>query len=398
MVFVRVSSARIRCMQKSVSFPKGFLWGGATASYQVEGGIFNNNWAEASRQGKVPKCGQAADHYNRFEEDFDIARDLGHKVHRLSVEWSRIEPEEGEFSQEAVDHYKKVLESLRQRGIEPMVTCWHFTMPDWFAERDGFEQEGAYDIFARYCRFLVEQFGGQVKYWVTINEPYVYATKSYIQSDWPPFRRHLLRYFASLDNMQVAHKTAYLAMKEANNEIWVGVAKHNKNISAGWNPFYKIGALIAEWFYNKRFLDDICGYQDFIGLNYYIHTQLGKGGKFEKTDMGWNIYPKGFYRQLKKLKCYDLPVFVTENGIADSDDDQRWPFIRDHILWMHKAMEEGVDVRGYMYWSLLDNYEWSFGFEKRFGLVAIDYDTQERHIRASALKYAEVCKNNRLDL
>ncbi len=383
-------------MGKVLSFPKGFMWGSATSSYQVEGGIYNNNWAEAAREGEVPRCGDACDHFRRYENDFQTARELGHNAHRLSIEWARVEPDPGQFNHQAIAHYRKVIQSLKDQGMEPFVTCWHFTIPQWFAERNGFEEEDAHIYFARYCRFLVAELGDLVTFWITVNEPMVYANQSYIRSNWPPFRRSLMKFFAVLDQMGSAHRVAYREMKKVNPDIQIGIAKHNINVESNWNPVNKIMASLTEWFFNSRFLREIGGYQDFIGLNYYIHSKIGDSKKYEKTDMGWNIYPQGLYRQLKLLKQFELPVYITENGLADSKDSRRWMFIKDHLIWTHKAIEQGVDVRGYFYWSLLDNYEWSYGFEKRFGLIAVDFETQERHVRSSALHYKEVCKHNQL--
>jgi beta-glucosidase len=169
-------------------FPDGFYWGAATASYQVEGGIENNDWAKSAREGRVPVCGIACDHYNRYEEDFDLAKSLGHTAHRLSIEWARIEPEEGKFDEEAIEHYRKVLKALRARGLKPFVTIWHFTLPLWFSESGGFERKDSPQIFARYAAYAVSKLGDLCEHFSTMNEPNVYASQGWINGEWPPFK------------------------------------------------------------------------------------------------------------------------------------------------------------------------------------------------------------------
>ena len=219
-------------------FPAGFFWGAATASYQVEGGIENCDWAQAAREGKVPPCGAACDHYRRYNEDFDIAKSLGHNAHRFSVEWARIEPEEGKFNEAEIEHYREVLRALRARNLEPFITLWHFTLPLWFSETGGFERKDAPEIFARYCAFVVDCFGDLCTRYSTINEPVVYAGLGWLKGNWPPFKQFkmvgkheltysgdrtlsrphvsfgvLFTYFKVINNLAKAHNKAYEAIK-----------------------------------------------------------------------------------------------------------------------------------------------------------------------------------------
>jgi beta-glucosidase len=379
------------------TFPEGFLWGTATASYQVEGGIENNDWAEAARQGRVPVCGKATDHYNRYEEDFDIAKSLGHNTHRLSIEWSRIEPEEGKFDEREVEHYRKVLRALKARGLEPFVTLWHFTLPVWFSKKGGFLNKRSVQTFSRYCTYVLEKLGSEAQFWITINEPLVWASGGHLQGRWPPFRKNPLEYFLVQKRMAKAHRNIYIFAKKIFPKLAVGVAQNEFSFEHDGRVQNSLKASVMRWLWNDRFLNAIESHQDFVGLNFY-RTWRFTGDKSltsqDFTDMGWGIDPGGIYQVLLGLKKYKKPVYITENGLADASDSKRADFIRAHLKYIKMAIDEGVDVRGYFYWSLLDNYEWAFGFKERFGLVEVDYETMERKIRPSAYTYQKIIKDN----
>ncbi len=377
-----------------MKFPEGFLWGAATASYQVEGGIDNCDWAQAGGQGRVPQAGKAIDHYNRFEGDFDIAQSLSHSAHRFSLEWARIEPEEGKFDQMAIEHYRNVIRALKDRGLVPFVTLWHFTLPLWFSEKGGFSHPDGEKVFARYCEFVIIELGSEATYWMTMNEPLIWASGGHLRGVWPPFHKNLLKFIGVISKLANAHNLAYTCMKRSHPEIQIGIAKHNMYFDADAFPWNIISARIMRWFWNHRFLKKISGHQDFIGLNFYIHKRFGTGTSYVQTEMGWDIFPEAFYSVLFELKRYNLPVYVTENGIADSTDDKRGEYIATYLQSLLRAIESGVNIRGYFYWSLFDNFEWALGFEKRFGLVAIDYNTLERTIRPSAHRYTEIILKN----
>ncbi len=380
------------------TFPKGFFWGAATASYQVEGGIENTDWAQSARERKVPACGQACDHYNLYEKDFDIIQLLGQNTHKISIEWARIEPKEGEFNEKEIEHYKRVLDALHRRNIRPIVNMWHFTLPVWLSQKGGFENKESPEIFARYCGYVMDKLGNKSGLWLTLNEPIVFSSNGYMRGNWPPFKKNIFLFLRVIRNLINAHNLAYGVMKKIQPQAQIGVAKNNIFFHANWNPFNQIAAMFMNWFWNRRFLNGIKDHQDFIGLNYYFHKKFGDKAFYEKTDMGWDIYPDGLYKTLLELKRYNKPVIVVENGIADVSDNKRADFIKDHINAVHRALESGVDIRGYLYWSLLDNYEWAFGFEKRFGLVEINYATQTRTVRPSALEYKKICDANALKI
>lgn len=382
-----------------LKFPDGFLWGAASASYQVEGGIENNDWAKAAREtGKVPPAGSACDHYNRYEQDFDIAKSLGQNCQRISIEWSRIEPQEGEFDQNEIQHYRKVLQVMNERGLKPFVTLWHFTLPVWFSDKGGFEQKEAPEIFARYCAFVTEQLGDLCNNFTTMNEPLVVAGIGYHRGMWPPFKKSKLVTHRVINNLIKSHNLAYKKIKERNSELDIDFVKHNINFVSNWNPINKIISKVADYVWNHRFIKKTIKNTDSIGLNYYTSRFFGVKNDVPKNDMGWPLNPEGLEQVLVDLKKYKKPVYITEAGIADSKDQYRSDYIKGLVKSVHRAIEKGVDVRAFMYWSILDNFEWVEGFWPRFGLVEIDYETKKRTIRQSAYTYKDICENNGLKL
>lgn len=387
-------------MSKRLEFPKGFFWGAAAASFQVEGGIYNNDWAEGGRQGKVPMVTDGPDHYNRYEEDFDLAKSIGHNSHRMSIEWSRIEPKEGEFDLKEIEHYRKVLQALRDRNMEPFVTLWHFTIPQWLAEKGGLESRKFPEYFAKYCSFVTGELHEECGHWTTMNEPNVMTSTGWVRGDWAPWKKNQAYKVPFLiNNLAKAHIKAYKAIKENGLVSEVGVVKQNIFFHSDWLPWNICLKYFFNWYWNHYFLNKVKNHIDSIGLNFYKHWHFGKTRtKRGVSDMGWEIYPEGIYYVLMGLKKYDKPVFVSEAGIADEKDTFRAQYIKDFIYWIHKALQDGVHLNGYMYWSLMDNYEWAFGYEKRFGLIEINYETKERKIRPSAYEYKKIIEENALIL
>jgi beta-glucosidase len=366
-------------------------------------------------------CGLACDHYHRYEEDFAIAKELGHTAHRFSVEWARIEPEEGRFNEEEILHYREVLQALRKRGIKPYITIWHFTLPLWFSEKGGFERDDAPEIFARYSTFVVSRLGDLCDNFSTMNEPNVVGSNGWLRGSWPPFKRFTLTdmvsitnsgrqyearanrglkplflYFKVMKNLALAHNLAYGEIKKVAPQADVSVVKHVIVFDANWNPFNKILAKLANYFWTHKFMKRVYRQCDSIGLNYYFYTQFGDKRQWKKTDMDWNFAPEHIYDALKMLSRYGKPLFVSEAGLADADDSDRAEYITKQVKATWQAIQDGIDVRGHIYWSLLDNYEWALGFEKRFGLVEVNYDTFERKIRPSAYVYKKICEENRV--
>ncbi len=402
-------------------FPADFYWGAATASYQVEGGIENVDWAKASTEGRVPVCGLACDHYNRFKEDFALAKSLGHTAHRFSVEWARIEPEEGKFDKSAIAHYREVLLALKAEGLLPFITLWHFTLPLWFAERGGFECADSPKIFARFASFTVEELGDLCENFSTMNEPNVYGSNGWLRGSWPPFKRFsltdfvsitnsgrqyeaksergirpLFLYFRVMKNLALAHNEAYVAIKKVSPATNVSLVKHVIVFDAVDSFWQKSKARIANYFWTYRFMNKVAENCDSIGLNYYFYTQFGDKRKWRKTDMDWNFAPEHIFEALMMLSKYKKPLFVSEGGLADASDAGRAEYISKQALGVWRAINAGANVQGHLYWSLLDNYEWALGFEKRFGLIEVNYETQKRTIRPSAYVYKKICEDNQV--
>lgn len=405
-----------------LKFPDGFYWGAATSSFQVEGGIENIDWAKAGREGRVPVIGDACDHYHRYEDDFDIAKQLGHNCHRLSIEWARIEPSEGQFDSHAIEHYRNVLRALHRRGLEPFITIWHFTLPLWFSESGGFERKDAPAIFARYCAYIVEQLGDLCDHYCTINELHPYVSNGWRRGTWPPFKkwpgidrvnipgyrneldakndvgvRNIWKYITVFHRLAWAHNRAYEAIKRVRPQVEVGIVHHVVLFHANDNPFNRVLAWIMNWHWTHYLFLILRGKYDVIGVNYYLHKKFGDRRVYEKTDMGWDSYPEGIADALHMMKRYKVPVYVSEAGVADAADRIRASYIRDLVRGIHAAISRGVDVRGFMYWSLLDNYELAQGYTRRFGLVEVDFATQIRSVRDSAYVYETICRSNALE-
>ncbi len=408
----------------NLKFPKGFYFGASTSSHQVEG-YGNNDWTEweksnAERLAKNaqndppaggwpdfilnsypspldPKnyiSGRACDHYNRFNEDFDIAKSLGHNAHRMSVSWSKVEPEEGKFDEKVLEHYYQVAKTLRDRGMEPFVTLWHWPLPLWLVKKGGWEASQAPEYFARYSVRVVTALNQHINFWVTLNEPEIYAVHGYFQGTWPPGKKSMIRTQLVLYRMGKAHRLAYLAIKKIDSNKQVGFATNNTHFKSYGGFINTCLRYIADKRWNHSIFRYTSGTLDFVGVNYYFHRTIDWRGRHFKnkitSDVDWQIDPQGLYYVLMDLKRYKKPIYILENGIADMRDVYRTHFIEQHLESVARAIEEGVPIKGYFYWSLLDNFEWSKGFWPRFGLVEIDYKTLERKIRPSAWKYKEI--------
>ncbi|MCG8432170.1 MAG: glycoside hydrolase family 1 protein [Candidatus Omnitrophica bacterium] len=399
-----------------ISFPEDFLWGTGTSAHQVEGGNDANDWwawehADTQRE----PSGNACKHYELFGKDFDLAASLHHRAHRFSLEWSRIEPEEGEFSSEELDHYRDVLIALQERKIEPVVTLHHFTTPLWLSRRGGWAHERAPELFTRFTAKAVGHLGERVRFWVTINEPLVYSYYAYAAGIWPPGERSFARAQHVTAQFIRAHTAAYRLIHRLYRKR--GWQRPMVTIAKNLQPFYpcrrtirnRLACALRDDRFNWRVLRHLVRARslDIIGVNYYTRgvvdtrswrwSSLLTGGcerdhhDLPQNTLGWDIYPEGLYEVLCAAGRFGLPLFIMENGICTEDDLQRWDFIRRHLLSIARARQRGVEVIGYLYWSLLDNFEWAEGFGPRFGLIEVDYATQERRIRESALRFGEVC-------
>lgn len=392
----------------TLNFPHDFLWGSATSAHQVEGNnIHNDWWAWEQKQPKNKRSKEACDHYSRFEEDFDLAKSLGHNAHRLSVEWSRIEPVEGEFDFHEIGHYKKVLQSLKQRGFTVMLTLHHFTNPQWLADKGGWENRKAPFYFERFVQKIVPELQDYVDMWVTINEPGIYVWMHYFSGKGPHNKLGSWKSLLTLWHFASGHKKAYRIIHKLTPGKMVGISQNTQTYDAFHRHSVReqLSVMIQDWVTNHFFYFITRGHHDFIGINYYFHHRLDADGELlpheinpvtfskEVSDLGWEIYPEGIFDILADMSDH-LPIYITECGIATSNDDRRIRFLMQYLQEVNRAIKAGVDVRGFFYWSLLDNFEWADGFDAKFGLVEVDFATQKRTPRPSAFIYEDIIKHN----
>lgn len=417
---------------KTFQLPDNFLFGTATASLQIEGGDRNNNWYRFCEQGKTKDgshCIEAADHWDRYEEDIGLMRQLNQDTYRMSLEWSRIEPQRGRFDAGALEHYRREISLLLEKGIRPLVTLHHFSNPIWFEDMGGWANEDAVMWFDVYVRKVVSALGDLVQDWVTINEPNVYVEGTYSAGNFPPNKPNFINFFKSSKYMIGAHIRAYQAIHEIRRDknfpgkTMVGAAHHlrvfdtaEQDAGSKW-PKRMMNRVFHDVFLEGmtygRFLFPIGSgnypygkgtYCDFMGINYYsrdivrfsknplrLFGELTVKEGSRMNDMGWEIYPEGLYRVCKACyEKYPLPIYITENGICDKEDKMRGKFIYDHLKVIKKLIDDGVPVERYYHWSLIDNFEWEFGLEPKFGITEVDYTTQERTIRESGRFYGDV--------
>lgn len=392
----------------TLKFPDGFFWGAATSAHQVEGNNIHNDWWEweQSRPEHL-RSGKACDQYNLYEQDFDMAKSLNHNAHRLSIEWSRIEPNEGEFDQKEIDHYKKVLKALKDRGFTVMLTLWHFTLPKWVADKGGWENGKTPSYFERFIKRIVPEIGEYVDLWITLNEPGVYIYETYTERVWPHAKKSLIAQVKTFLNLTSAHKKAYKFLHTA---FPAGKPVGMANNMLSFESFHKhsileqLTVVFNDISVNHLFYYFTPGTHDFLGINYYFHLRFRRIGfsaqsvgmakqTHDVSDLGWEIFPEGLFDVLSDM-ADDIPIYITECGIASTNDDRRNRFLISYLQEVSRAIKAGVNVRGFFYWSLIDNFEWHLGFEPRFGLVEIDYATEKRTLRPSALVYTDIIQNN----
>jgi beta-glucosidase len=406
-------------------FPKDFMWGASTAAHQVEGDNHNQwsvweqanahrlaktakhrlswlpTWKKNQKQAEDPKnyiSGNAIDHYNLYEKDFELAKKLNFNAFRFTVEWSRIEPKRGQWSQEGIDHYKKYIASMRAKGLEPVLNIWHWTVPVWFAQAGGFEKKSNLYYFERFVHKVAKELTSDVHYVITLNEPNVYASFSYLTGEWPPQKKSPLLMFRVYRNLARTHRNSYYILKHEKASLQIGVAAQLANIQAKRAHSF-LDELLTQWMryaWNWWFLRRIRREQDFIGLNYYFSDYYRFGipakkdnPRLPQNDLGWYMEPEGIYPLMLRIwSHYKKPIMITENGVADEQDQYRRWWIEETIVAMERALSEGVKIVGYFHWSLLDNFEWAYGWWPKFGLVEVDRKTMKRTLRPSAKWFA----------
>jgi beta-glucosidase len=397
----------------NVVFPRSFLWGTATAAHQVEGGnVYNDNWVMEHAPGApyVEPSGDACDHYHRYPDDIALIASLGFTMYRFSLEWSRIEPEEGEFSVAQLDHYRRVLAVCHEHGVTPMLTFHHFTSPRWLAASGGWEDDATPGRFARFCERAIAHLGDLVPLACTLNElnfgpfltsldlpffrdvrqaPWFVAAAHAVGAD--PARFTPLLFALSDHGREVilrAHREGAEAIKAGPGQTQIGMTLAIQDIQAG--PGGEERA--ARW--RSEILDpflEVARADDFIGVQTYSRQRYGPDGPLapepgvELTQMGYEFWPEALESTIRYAHtAAGRPIYVTENGIATDDDTRRVAYVERALRCVDACLRDGIDVRGYVYWSALDNFEWNFGYRPTFGLISVDRQTQERRVKPSA--------------
>jgi beta-glucosidase len=441
-----------------IGFPEGFLWGAATAAYQVEGspladGACPSNWHRFShRRGTIADgtTGDVAcDHYNRWRDDIRSMRELGLKAYRFSIAWPRIMPEPGRVNPRGLDFYRRLVDGLLGAGITPLATLFHWDIPGWLEDRGGFVRRDAVEALAEYGEAVFRGLGDVLKNWITLNEPFEYVGLGYLVGAFPPGRR--------ADFRSLFHAAHHLLLGHARlREMFPGLVPGGRlgiTLSQNWisprrpqSPRDREVAALMDEAYNRAFLDPVLlgrypplfarrfrrffpkgfeeeaqglrGLPDFLGVNYYQRTRYQYATLVPFTrareyrdpaaprSAMWEIYPAGLYRFLLRLRDQygNPPCMVTENGFPlpevqgrdPLDDTERIAYLADHIAMVGRAIAEGVDCRGYFHWTLMDNFEWAYGNSMRFGLLRTDFETQERTWRKSASWYRDLVRANAL--
>lgn len=394
----------------SERFPEGFTWGTATAAHQVEGGNWNNDWWMWEHAPGTPckePSGDACDHYHRYPDDIALLAGLGFDNYRFSVEWSRIEPEPGEFSTAALDHYLRMVRSCRDHGIAPVITLHHFTTPRWVAQTGGWTEPETAQLFGRFVERVVGHLGDEVARWCTLNEPNIVAMLGYLAGYFPPgLVDRNLRHQANEVFVQ-AHVAAREAVK-AGSTAPVGLTLALSEIAVVGETEEELAEAQARADrmakgYETPFFEVATG-DDYVGVQTYSRDRIGPKGilgpeeGLRRTIMGYEFRPEALEATIRRTwdKTQHTPILVTENGIATQDDAERIEFVHGALQGVLRCLADGISIQGYTYWSLLDNFEWALGYEPTFGLIGVDRDTQERTVKDSARWLGRVARANAL--
>ena len=429
---------------QDIHFPESFAWGTATAAHQVEGNNTNNNWYQwenGVNENNQPRIHNgetsslASDHWNRYPDDIRLMNDLGVNHYRFSIEWSKIEPERGNFNVAAIKHYRDLCDSLLKSNIIPVVTLHHFTHPIWFENFGAFENKENIEYFIKYSEYVFNNLQDLVPIWCTINEPTVFVSQGYFNGIFPPGKKDPVLAATVLENLLNAHTKVYRHLKglPGGSEAQIGLVKNIFQFDPlrRWHILDWVFSNVLNDVFTNSSLDflkkgsstfsmpgmvkkemnnpDAVGALDFIGLNYYsrMHVKgrpsLSEPFLFEKregdiqTDMDYALYPEGFYKALHTISTLGKPIYVTENGVADQGDSIRALFIKRYLYSLNRALKEGLNIRGYFYWTLMDNFEWAEGYKMKFGLYKVDFNTQERTLRKSSKLFIDMVKKRGAD-
>lgn len=425
-------------MREQLTFPTDFLWGTASSAHQVEGNNRYNQWWEFEEwPGAIwrgDRSGLACDWWHNAEQDFDRMQALHLNTHRLSLEWSRIEPDPGRIDHAALDRYRAMLGGLRDRGIKPMVALHHFTNPRWFERAGGWEWAEAVPRFQHYVRTAVQALGDLCDFWLTMNEPVVYVVQGWVQGAWPPQKRNLAAARRAWRQLLLGHAAAYQTIHALQPHAQVSYthACHAFRPRSGKHPLHRFMADLRDYLIDRLWVrcttdgrlhpplgvgelyPSLVDSFDFVAINYYtskrvqfsLNPRLLFSADYhppvaEYSDSGrtgpYSLYfPQGLYSHCMELSALGKPIYITENGLPDADDDQRPRWLLGHLYQMHRAIRAGCDIRGYFHWTLVDNFEWCEGWGLRFGLFALDPQTQARTPRPSAAIYGAIADANAL--
>jgi beta-glucosidase len=389
---------------EALQFPNGFLWGTSTAAHQIEGGNTNSDWwrfEHTDGSGCQDSSGDACDSWNRYEEDLDLVREFGLNSFRFSVEWARIEPAPGEYSVVALDHYKKVVDACRERDIVPIVTLHHFTLPQWVADAGSFEAPEIASWMGRYAAKVGEAIGDGIGIGCTINEPNIVAMMGYLVGIFPPQQRGWERFQEVNATMIACHGSVRDALRAGPGNFPVGLCLSMSEYEAAPGGEARLESWVAEM--EDVYLEAARG-DDFVGVQCYSKTTIGPEGQVrpapgtDVTDMGYPYWPHCVEHTVRRAASLaDVPIIVTENGIATTDESRRVAYIDEALRGLHRTIADGLDVRGYCQWSLLDNFEWVLGYSMKFGIVDVDRTTFLRRPKPSAAWYGEVARTGRLE-
>ena len=389
-------------------FPKNFLWGSATSGYQIEGDSFFSDWYELLDKKQANNlCGKAVNFWQDYKTYIALMKEAKFNSFRMSIEWSRINPQENNYSQKALNHYREIIYSLKENGIEPIITLWHFTLPYWFSQKGGFLNKNADDYFLTYVEKVKAEFDDLVSYYLIFNEPTVYLFNGYLSGNWPPFyKNQLLSFLKIRRKLAKIYFDSYDILKDKNSQVSLAINLSFNEIENKFNPLNYLFYLIFEQNSDLNILNKIKNKLDFIGLNYYFRQPINinpfnlkeslmpreKDRKY--SDLGWEIYPQGIYELVLRLyKKFQKPILITENGLADKNDSLRNEFLKEHIEYLFKAYQEGIPILGYLHWSLMDNCEWDKGKNPRFGLIEVDYKNKAIKPRESFYFYKKLIES-----
>ena len=417
-----------------LNFPRGFIWGSTTSSHQVEGNNNNNNWFAWEKAGNIPNrqsSGAACEWWSgRWREDFDRAVEIGQNAFRLSLEWSRIQPNPDRWDEGVLDHYRQIIQGLHERGLKPFVTLHHFSEPLWFSELGGWQNELAINYYIKYVKKTVQTLKEYVNWWCTLNEPSYFATQAYLLGSFPPGKRNLLSVYNVMLNLIKGHAEAYSAIHRIQTFAKVGLAHHFNclNPTNRFSPFDQLAATtwnhlknciipqslengIFRFFGTRKYLKEALGTQDYFGLSYitsnnvafslrsreemYIKSSFSSDADLSPSKVIAND-PSSFFNALKWAKRFKLPIIITENGTEDPGNNFRNRYLIEHISMLWKAVNLNWKIIGYFHRSLVDSFEWNYGWSRPFGMWQLDRISQERRKRICAHLYSSICQENAL--